>query len=57
MIERYDTKDKKGCPDELLFGGVYDQPIPPDYYDLLNDENDDDNNNPGIPVDNFFLDN
>ena len=44
MIERYDTFNTKGCPDKLLFGDFHDQPIPPKYYDFLNDENDGNNN-------------
>ena len=52
-IECYDTFITKGCLDELLFGDFHDQPIPPDYYDLLNDDDgdDDDNNIPGTPID------
>ena len=51
MIERYDNFNTKGSPYELLFGDFYYQPIPPDYYDLLNDDDDDINNTPGTPVD------
>ena len=54
MIERYDNFNTKGFPDELHFGGIHGQTIPPDYYDLLNDNDDYNNNIPGTPVENFF---
>ena len=54
MIERCDTFKIKGCPDEVLFGNFHGQPIPPVYYDFLNDYNDDDNNIPFTPVDIVF---
>ena len=57
MIELYDTFNTKGFPYEILFGNFHDQPIPPDYYDFLNDNDDDDNNIPGTPVDDVFPDN
>ena len=40
MIELYDNFNTKGCPDELIVGYFYDQTILPDYYNLLNDDND-----------------
>ena len=55
-IERCDTFNAKGYPYELLFGSFHDKPIPPGYYDFFNDNGDDDNNNPGTPVENLFLD-
>ena len=39
VIERYDTFNTKGCPDDPIFGDFNDQPIPstysglPNYYD------------------------
>ena len=56
MIERYDNFNTKGSPYELLFGDFYYQPIPPDYYDFLDDNDGYDNNIPGTPVDNVFPD-
>ena len=53
-IEQYDTFNTKRFLYELHFGGFHDQPIPPDCYDLLNDNDDYNNNIPGTPVDNFF---
>ena len=65
VIVIYDTFNTKWCPDETLFVDFYYQPIPPDHYDFLNDndadgedyDDDDDNNITGTPVDNFFPDN
>ena len=37
FIERYDTFITKGCPEDLIFGGFNDQPIPSNYSDLIND--------------------
>ena len=54
LVKRYDTFNIKGFPDELFFGDFYDQPIPPDYYNLLNDNDDHDNNIPVNPVDGVF---
>ena len=52
VIEKYDTFNTKGFPNELIFGNFNDQPIPSDYYNFLNDYDDDDdgNNFPGTPV-------
>ena len=48
VIECYDTFNTKGCSDELLFGYFCDQLIPPDYYYFLNDNDENDNNTPGV---------
>ena len=55
VIEMYDTFHTKGCLDEIFFGNFHDQPIPPGYYDFLNDNND--NNTPVATVDDVFPDN
>ena len=57
VIEHYDNFNTKVCPDKLIFGKIYDHPIPPDYYDFLNDKYGDYDNTPGTPVDDFFPDN
>ena len=57
VIERYDTFNTKGCPDELFFGYFNDQLIPSNYYNLLNDENDNGNNIPSNPVEYSLLEN
>ena len=49
-IERYETFNTRGCPDKLIFGDFNDQPIPSNYYNFLNDGDDDGNNIPGTPV-------
>ena len=36
VIERYDTFNTKGCPEDLIFGDFNDQPIPSNYSDLTN---------------------
>ena len=41
VIERYDTFNTKGCPEDLIFGDLNDKPTPPTYYDLTNDYDDD----------------
>ena len=51
VIECYDNFNTKGNPDEPLVGKFHDQPIPPDYYDLLNDDDEDNNNITGAPDD------
>ena len=51
MIECYDNFNTKRNPDEPLVGKFHDQPIPPDYYDLLNDDDEDNNNITGAPDD------
>ena len=56
VIECYGNFNTKGCPDEHIFGDFYDQTIPLDYYDFLNDDDDNDNNIPGTPVEDFLLD-
>ena len=50
MIERYYTFNTKRCPEELIFGDFNDQPIPSNYHNFLNDDNDNGNNIPGTPV-------
>ena len=54
LIERYNKFNTKLCSDELIFGYFNDQPIPSNYYNFLNDDNDDGNNIPGTPVDDLF---
>ena len=56
-IEQYDTFNTKWCPDELIFGNFNDQPIQYDYYNLLNDGNDDGINVTETPVDYSLPDN
>ena len=57
VVERYDIFNTKGCPYELLFGDFNDQPIPSDYYNFLNDDDDDGNNIPCTPIDDVLPDN
>ena len=52
MIESYYTYNTKGCPDKLSFGDFNNQPIPSNYYNLLNDDDVDGNNIPGNIFDN-----
>ena len=40
-IERYDTFNTKGCPEDLIFGDFNDQPIPSTYSGLTNYYDDD----------------
>ena len=40
LIEGYDTFNNEGCPEDLIFGDFYYQPIPFTYYDLTNDYDD-----------------
>ena len=40
VIERYDTFNTKGCPEDLILGDFNDQPIPSTYSDLTNDYED-----------------
>ena len=54
MIERYDTFNTKVSPYELPFSVFYYQPITPDYHDSHNYDDEDDNNIPVTPVDNFL---
>ena len=51
-IERYDTFNTKGCPEDLIFGGFNNQPILSTYRDLTNDSDDD-----GTPLDAALADN
>ena len=57
VIERYDTFNTKICLDKLIFGGFNDQTIPYNYYNFLNDDDNNGNNNPSTPIDNFLQDN
>ena len=57
IIERYDTFNTKGCPDKIIFGDFNYQLIPSDYYNFLNDYNDNGNNIPGTHVDDFLPEN
>ena len=52
VIERYDTFNTKGCPEDLIFGDFNDKPIPSTYSDLTNDY---DNN--GTQIDDALMDN
>ena len=56
MIERYDNFTKV-FPGELLFGAFNGQPIPYDYYNFLNDDNDNGNNIPGTPIEDILPEN
>ena len=40
VIERYDTFNTKGCPEDLIFSDFNDQPIPSTYSDIINDYDD-----------------
>ena len=57
VIEYYDTFNTKGCLNKITSGEFNDQPIPYNYYNLLNDEYGDGNNIPDTPVDNSLLEN
>ena len=57
VIERYDIFNTKGCLDKQCFGNLNDQPIPSNYYNILNDEGDDSNNIPDTPIDDALPDN
>ena len=57
VIERYDTFNTKVFPYGLLLGDFNDQPIPYDYYNLLNDDNENGINIPGTPVGDPLLEN
>ena len=48
---------KKLCPDKLFFGNFNDQLIPSNYYNVLNNDNEDGNNILDTPVDNALPDN
>ena len=56
-IKRYYTFNTEGYPYELIFGHFNYQHIPPDYYDFLNDDDDNDNNITVTPVEYVFPDN
>ena len=51
VIEHYYTFNTKGCKDEHISGNFIDQPIPPNYYYFLNDNNEYGNIIIGTPVD------
>ena len=57
VIECYDTFITKGFTDDFISGDFNDQPIPPDYYNFLNDYDEDGNNNIGTPVDDVLPEN
>ena len=52
VIERYNTFNIKGCPEDLIFGDFNDQPIPSTYSDLTNYYDDD-----GTKIDAALTDN
>ena len=56
VIERYETFNTKRCPDKLIFGNFNDQPIPSNYYNFLNYDDDDGNNIPGNTIDGALTD-
>ena len=51
VIKRYENFNTKGCPDILIFGDFNDQPIPSNYFNILNDDDDDVNNIIVTPID------
>ena len=57
VIKLYDNFNTKVCPDEIIFGDFNYQSIPSEYYNILNDYDDDGNNIPGAPIDNTLLHN
>ena len=57
VIEWYDTFNTKVCSYELTFGDFNDQSIPSDYYSFLSNDDENDNNVPGTPVDDALPDN
>ena len=57
VIEWYGTFNIKVWPDELILGDFNEQPIPSDYYNLLNDYDDDGNNIPVTTIENTLPDN
>ena len=50
VIEKYDTFNTKGFPDEIIFDKFNVQSIPSKYYNFLNDDYDGVNNFPSNPV-------
>ena len=50
VIELCDTFDTKVCSEKLIFGDFNAQPILPEYYDFLNDDDEYGNNTPCTPV-------
>ena len=57
MIESYSTLNTKVYTDKLIFVDFNDQPIPYNYYSFLNDDDNNCNNIPGIPVEDSLPDN
>ena len=57
VIEQYNTFNTKGCHDEVIFGYFNDQEISSNYYNFLNNYDEDNNHVTGTPVDNALLDN
>ena len=57
VTERYDTYNTKVCQDELIFENFNDQPILSNYYNFLNDDNDDRNNITGNTIDDVLPEN
>ena len=57
VIERYDTFNTKGWPDEPISDDLNDRPIPSNCNNWPNEDYDNGNNVPGTPVDDDLLDN
>ena len=57
VIERYEIFNTKGCTDELISGNLNYKTIPSNYYNFLNDDDDDVNNISDTPVDDSLLNN
>ena len=57
LIECYYLFNTKVCLDELIFGYFNDQPIPSNYYNFLNYDDDNGNNIPSTPVGDAIPDN
>ena len=52
FLERYDNFNTKGCPEDLIFCGFNNRPIPSTHYDLTNEYDD-----YGTPIDSALADN
>ena len=50
VIEIYDTFGIKGCLEGLIFSNINNQTITSNYYNFVNDDDDDGNNIPGTPI-------
>ena len=57
VIECYNKFNTKVCTDKLIYGYFNNQPIPSNYYNFLNDDNDDINNINGTLADNALPEN